>query len=146
MSSTPNKRGKHDWMHDTACCLWYSLDSSRAGRQAVPGKRSARGSLRSFCLATQPTCANVTSVTAPGPLVQQEAVLPASVHALHSLSALASAVSCPLSSSTGRSRAFRCHGQHDGLSAGLLIQGQNFGFRVIQKKYALLKNSANCSP
>jgi hypothetical protein len=35
-------------MHNTACWLWYPSDSSLAGWKAVPGKRSADGSLLSL--------------------------------------------------------------------------------------------------
>jgi hypothetical protein len=57
------------------------MDSNRQGRQAVSGKLSAGGSPCTLCLATPPTRANATSVTAPGPLVWMEAVLPDSGHA-----------------------------------------------------------------
>jgi hypothetical protein len=67
-----------DRMHDTSCFLGYPLDSSRAGRQAVTGKRSAGGSTRSLCYASLLARADATSVTAPAPLVRPEAVLPAS--------------------------------------------------------------------
>ena len=54
-----------DWMHDTARCLGYPSDSSRATRQAGPGHGLRAPGHTTTSVST--TTAVVTSVTAPSP-------------------------------------------------------------------------------
>ncbi len=102
------------------------------GRQSVSGKRFAGGSSRSLSLATPPTRADAPSVTSPGSIAWQAAVLPVSGHAgpggpepfshrrpwpvLSAVSAARSHLP-PSLAGVGRCPLARCHG----LSVGLLV-------------------------